>query len=124
MSTQQEKWISSVVIVIWVIGAIIPCYILRKEIQNRTANNKKPLFASKALRVLSILPLIFATIYPFSGILYHIDYLCLYAFQFGVMIFCALVVSFGFYQLARLYYCFSQAQSYSNTGYSNKLFIK
>ena len=84
---------------------------------------KKPLFASKSLKILSILPLIFATIFPLSGILFHIDYICLYAFQFGVMIFCACATSFGFYQLARLYYCFSQAQSYSNTGYSNGLFI-
>ena len=113
-------------VAIWTVFFILSCGITRREISIRLKHNVSTngqLFTSKYTSLFSILSMIFSSLNPLFGLFTHCPLFCGYAILLSMNGFVSAITAFGYYQLARLYYCFSQNQSHSNKGYSNKLFF-
>ena len=113
-------------ITIWCTFFILSTYITKREISVRWKYNsfqKHPLFPSKYTKIFTLLSMILSCISLLFGILAYVPKFCIYGLPLALISLTAAVTFFGYYQLARLYYCFSQNQVHSNHGYSNKLFI-
>ena len=103
------------------IGFILNVRLLIKEWKKRNADEIS--FFTKALKYFSLCTLISGTLYPFSKLISFIPFTCHFSGPLRYTFLYSEAVCLGYYQLSRLYYSFSQNKSYSEKGYSDKLFI-
>eukprot|EP01084_Bolivina_argentea_P200131 342270_1 len=104
-----------------ILGMIVHIWLLKKERKKRQSCNI--LWISKYIQYLPLIVMISG----FLNILFTF-FMCLPDFcYFGGMCFSITVafqfVSLGYYQLSRLFYCFSESQIHSKIGYSKLTFI-
>ena len=57
------------------------------------------------------------------GVLFFVPGICIFAASLSLMFATLQILSMGFYQLSRLYYCFANKQIHSKKGYPNYFFI-
>eukprot|EP01084_Bolivina_argentea_P059256 108167_1 len=100
---------------------IINATIFLKEYKKRKSAESK--LTIKSLQILSMLCIIFGVLEGFSNFVIYIYGFCYFAEQIAFVFLALQCLSMGFYQLCRLYYCFSINEAYSNRGYANWLFI-
>eukprot|EP01083_Nonionella_stella_P077821 212716_1 len=99
---------------------VINLVIFQKERAKRKHN--ETLFVTRLSRMSSMCCIVCGVIMSFFWTVGHINILCYIARPMGIIFSTLQSVSMGFYQLQRLYYCFSQTKVHSNKGYSNCLF--
>ena len=80
-------------------------------------------FTTKWLRLFSISCFITGCLAPLFLFLGYIPIFCTFARFIGFSCFALQGIFMGFYQLARLYYCFANTQIHSNRGYKKQVFI-
>lgn len=103
------------------LASILNIKILWTECKKRQLEDTK--FTTKWLQLFSLLTIIFGTLFTMIRFLGYLPIFCLIN---GALLYSSIVsqiVFMGFYQLSRIYYCFSQSQVYSKKGYPNCLFI-
>ena len=120
MTKQHVKWVSLSYTVIGLFIFIINGYILHKEWIKR--KSKKIKFTNKYLQIFSLTSMISGVLYGFFFFVTHFNGLCHFASSIRISCLSFQGLFMGFYQLSRLYYCFSQTKVYSNKGYPNLLF--
>ena len=110
-----------------IISTISIALILRREISKRRKHGEEntgaPLFVSKWLSAYSLIALITALINRICGILLTFKFSCLIMEPLIAITLSLFTICFNYYNLARLYYCFSKSKTYTDNGYSNLLFI-
>eukprot|EP01084_Bolivina_argentea_P085114 153841_1 len=116
---QQFEWIFDSVI--GLIVFIINFAIFKKEWKKR--KSKKIIFISKTSQISSLLCFIFGTLFGLFLFVMHLNGFCYFAYQVNMFCFFCAGFGIGIYQMARLYYCFANAQVYHNKGYPNWIFI-
>eukprot|EP01084_Bolivina_argentea_P092654 166675_1 len=121
MSAESElkEWIS--VSIIGLITLIINCWILRKECEKRISQDVK--FISKSLKMWPLFTIIASIIWALFVFVQYFPIFCNIRTHMQVLGIQWQGAGMGFYQLSRLYYCFSQTKVHPNKGYSNVLFI-
>ena len=118
-SLAATKWI--LICLVALVVAIINGIILKSEYKKHRLN--KTSYTTKYLQYSCFGCLICGVIHPLINCLRFVNGFCyiltntksLFLFMQGTFM--------GFYQLARLHYCFSQSQVYSSKGYPRCLFI-
>ena len=118
-TTQPEVWISSSMIgfmTVWINTSL-----LCKEFKTRKSGNTT--FVTKYLALWSILCIMFGSISILFLTLFNFPGFCYFSLYIYRMFMFAQPLALGFYQLSRLYYCFSRSKIYSSKGYPNWLFI-
>eukprot|EP01084_Bolivina_argentea_P305328 527454_1 len=120
MSNTKEavEWIS--ISLIGLFALIANSWILRREYKKRQLHDIT--FTTKWLKIWSLLGIIAGIIWSFLVCMQYYPIVCQIGDQSTMATVVAQGVVIGFYQLSRLYYCFSQSKVYSNKGYSNGLF--
>eukprot|EP01084_Bolivina_argentea_P239140 401924_1 len=121
MSTiiQPAEWLS--VSMMASIAFITSIAILIKELKKRKSEDAK--FTTKWLQLFSLLAMIFGTIYTIGHITKFLPIACIFTDPLRFALLSDQYAFIGFYQLARIYYCFSQNQVHSSNGYPNWLFV-
>ena len=112
-------WISKSVIGLFTM--IINFVIFKKEWKKR--KSKKINFTNKYLQIFSFITIIFGVLYGFCTFLLPFNIFCHFASPMNITCIICECLFMGYYQLSRLYYCFSSHKIYSNKGYPNWLFI-
>ena len=123
MSQVETKWSPFVWIPVAVacfFAVIFTSIILEKERKKR--KSESILFTTKYVKLYSFWCLICGPISSVSLLLSFFNGFCHLFWYICVAVSMIQVVFLGFYQLSRLYYCFSQNQVYSNKGYPNSCF--
>ena len=118
---QPHEWIT--IIFVAFIGIILNSRLLRKEWAKRNSNHSPLIFSSKFLKYFSVCTLIFGIAYPVVKLCSYIPITCHFSPPLRFISIFGQGVFMGYYQLSRLFYSFSQNKSYSEKGYSSKLFI-
>ena len=99
---------------------IINSLILRKEWMTRKKDNI--IFVSYSMEISSLFVIICGVIRGLFGFTRYIPGFCYFSIELQVVMIAAQNIFMGFFQLSRLYYCFSETNVYSRAGYSNRLF--
>eukprot|EP01084_Bolivina_argentea_P259432 437737_1 len=107
--------------IVGLIAMIINSLICVKEYKNR--KSREVFFVSKLSQLSSILCISCGTLFGCSIFVQYFQGFCYFGNQLGLIFYYMGFSFMGFYQLARIYYCFSQNKVYSTHGYSNCLFI-
>lgn len=118
-SLQPILWITCILC-----NLIVACpnlWILRKECWSRKTDKAK--FITKQLQLWSLLCMISGAINPIITIGFYLPYSCYISPYLSAISVNIQTSSMGFFQLSRLYYCFSQNKVYSSHGYPTCLFI-
>ena len=105
---------------LWAVVASIHFVMLYIEIQRRRKASVR--FITKWFKIFSISCILSGFAYPVFCLLRYIPGLCKFSMFIALICFLCQVLFMGWYQLSRLYYCFANAQIYSNKGYSKRLF--
>ena len=113
------EWISYTVTSI--ICTIINYAILKKEYNKRKSSAIT--FQSQYFKIWSILTLFTGFIVSMVMSIQYFPYTCYVGFRLASFLPTTQFVFMGFYQLSRLYYCFSLTKIHSNKGYPNWMFI-
>ena len=114
-----SEWIPTTIIAS--IGTMTTFSILIKERAKRKLSSTT--FITKYLEYTSYGCIIAGFISSFALLLLPFNGFCFFVGFVHVFIFSTQATLMGFYQLSRLYYCFSKTQVYSNKGYSSWVFI-
>ena len=88
----------------------------KKKLSSTTFITKSLQYTSYSCIICGFITNLISFLRMFDGFCYFVTFLC-------SIMFAAHVVLLGFYQLSRLYYCFSKNQVYSNKGYATWIFI-
>ena len=102
-------------------ATIITFIILKTELKTR--KNSSITFTTKWLKSFSILCIISSFLSPLLFLVAYIPGLCFFLACPALISILIAILSMGFYQLSRLYYCFANSQIHSNKGYPKCLFI-
>ena len=116
-------WSWPIFCVIGFIAMTIHIVMSYKEFKKRTSPQTNVLFISKWLKRFSTVCFLCGILSGFLAMIQLLPGICYIGWHIKQIIIHTQGVSMGFFQLSRLYYCFSQSTSYSDLGYSNKLFI-
>eukprot|EP01084_Bolivina_argentea_P148922 260259_1 len=100
---------------------LLNCLILQKEYKKRKST--KVTFTTKYLQIWPLLTMICGILFGFFVFAQHFNIFCYFCYPMFIPALACQGFFMGLYQLSRLYYCFSEAQCYSDKGYSNTLFI-
>ena len=108
--------------VLFLIIYLVPAtYILIRE---RRKRKERPLFASKYLPVFSYSVICMVPVFFATFILQYLPGVCYFSFNIGIpLLWSLLYCLLEYYQLSRLYYCFSADKVHSNKGYPKWLFV-
>ena len=112
------EWISWIISGLFVM--IINIVIIKKERKKRKSTPIQHL--NKLLKILPLMCMISGALYGFSLFVTFFPGFCYLNTRVPTLMLNVQGVTMGFYQLTRIYYCFSQNQVYSTKGYSNCLF--
>ena len=113
------EWIPGTIIAFF--GTSLNILILSFEIMKRRKSDKP--FTTKSLKYFSLLSIACGPMVNLCNLLRVVDGFCHFS-SFLIFVFWSLQWGLvGFYQLSRLYYCFSKSKAYSKIGYSNYVFI-
>ena len=115
-----SEWIPTTIIASG-ISTLITFSILKKERAKRKLASTT--FITKSLEYTSYSCIICSFITNFLSFLEKFDGFCYFSDLVSEFMYSTQAVLMGFYQLSRLYYCFSKTQVYSNKGYSSWVFI-
>ena len=121
MHTKLSPLIWIPVAVVGLFETILTSIILHKERQKRKLSNT--LFTTKYLKLWSYCCIICGPTISVSLTLSFFSPFCYFIWYIQFLASFIQSIFLGYYQLSRLYYCFSQNQVYSNNGYPNWLFI-
>ena len=118
-----SEWVPR--IILYSIYLILTWIILKKEISNRRSAEKVQdvIFATKAFKSLSIICMISCFIFILSFVFCFIPGICLITHYLSPLANVSCLACMGYYQLYRLYYCFSKEKVYSDKGYPKWIFI-
>ena len=111
-------WITQASITLTI--AIANGIILKKEIYQR--KNTEILFVSIYIKYFPLSCLFSGLLTGIFGTTLYIPGLCYFSLQLFIISMTCQAVSMGFFQLSRLYYCFSRLQTHSKSGYPNYVF--
>ena len=100
---------------------IITSYIFKRECMK--IRSGQATYTTNYLKLWSVLCLLCGPIQGLSTLLRYMDGLCYITWYIRHITLMLQPIFMGFYQLSRLYYCFSQNQVYSDKGYPSYLFI-
>ena len=103
------------------IDVLLNIIILKKELDKR--RNTEIHWVSNYLKYLSLICLISGVCFGFFFMTQDWPILCYFGWHLGIISIVIQQTSLGYYQLVRLYYCFSETSIHSTFGYSNILFI-
>eukprot|EP01083_Nonionella_stella_P310027 1100038_1 len=103
------------------LSMLVNIAILKREITIRKRHTI--LFASQYLKQSSILCMISSILFGFGTFVRYFDIFCHISWPILLLGLTAQSLFMGFYQLSRLYYCFSQTKIHSTNGYPTCLFI-
>ena len=109
-SLSPAEWIPGAIT--YLIATIITFKILTTEIKKRRLSTTK--FTTKSLEYLSLICIIAAFMTNLSLSINEINGFCHFATFFGLLCQSMYAGFIGFYQLSRLYYCFSNANIRNN----------
>ena len=118
-SRSFSQWIATTVI--YSMFAIFSAVILKSEIYQRKDGSSS--FTNNWFKNFSFSCVFFGFIYQLFNALQHVPYLCTFIVYIGSMSSIIQIISLGFYQLSRLYYCFANEQVHFDKGYPKWLFI-
>ena len=112
----------------WIPGAIVSIiitFINLTILKNEIAKRRLPdsTFTTKSLQYSSLISIIAAFISNLLLSLHEIDGFCNFSRFLSHFMFATQYLFMGFYQLSRLYYCFSNDKIHSNKGYPKWVFI-
>ena len=96
------------------------CWILTKECIHIRTNNAK--YTTKYLKLWGLLCILCGTLSQLFRTMSYIPILCKFIYYIANIFSLSQAVILGFYQLSRLYYCFSENTLYSKNGYPQILF--
>ena len=116
-------WCWPIYSLIGFIAMIIQIVIIYKELKKRKSEHANVIFISKWLRIFSTICLVCGVLVGFCAMVQLLPGTCFLAWHIKHILIQTQVVTMGLFQLSRLYYCFSQSNTYTHMGYSNKLFI-
>ena len=121
MSTHRdpEEWIGQSLP--GVLLLMITTYLLKCEFMK--IKSGQATYTTKYLKLWSVLCLLCGPIQGLCTLLRYMDGFCYFTWYIRQITPMLQPIFIGFYQLSRLYYCFSQNQVYSDKGYSSYLFI-
>ena len=112
------EWIPGAIT--YLIAVVIISRFLIHELKKRKKEDTK--FTTKSLQYLSLISMITALTANLFFSLNEVYGICVFATLLANIIFSIQMLLMGFYQLSRLYYCFSNNQIHSNKGYSKWVF--
>ena len=114
-------WIPRCIISILVI--IITGYILSSEIKQRQNNEQTTSFTTGWLKWFSLACITSSFLQYLSALMGFIPGLCTFNELFLNIFLVSVYISMGYYQLSRLYYCFSNESIHSKRGYPKWIFV-
>ena len=107
--------------VIYLLFCFTNLLILKSEYHQR--NDSSITFTTKWLKIFSMSCIICGFINPVFSLLGFVPYVCVLSEFINILATILEPLFMGYYQLSRLYYCFSNNQIHSNKGYPKCLFI-
>eukprot|EP01084_Bolivina_argentea_P270703 460366_1 len=113
------RWITTSLIGLLLM--IINGHMLNNEIKKIKSGSAR--YTTKYLKLASVLCFSSGTIAGLSMFLKYFNGFCYFAEHFASIMPLFQPIFIGFYQLSRIFYCFSRNKVYSDKGYSNSLFI-
>eukprot|EP01084_Bolivina_argentea_P278412 475611_1 len=120
MSTIQPiEWI--IVSFMALTATVTNCIILRKELKKLRSEHVN--YTTKWLKLFSLLTMICGIVYTFINFVRYFPIFCQFAAPSSYFMIANQGVFMNFYQISRIYYCFSQSKVYSKKGYPNYLFV-
>eukprot|EP01084_Bolivina_argentea_P173167 299945_1 len=111
----------SIVSILWAVATFVSVYILWKEWQKRKNMDQK--IVSKYLHCTSLSTLITIPICCAIALISGLPIICQYTLSLSIATRFLCYLPMGFFQLSRLYYCFSEQSSHSKKGYPICIFI-
>eukprot|EP01084_Bolivina_argentea_P119072 211179_1 len=102
-------------------GSIFSIHITSKEIKRRKSTDVK--FTTNSLRLFSLISMVTHVFYVALHIIEYFPIFCRFTSALIFIFLCLQFVFMGFFQLSRVYYCFSQSKVYSKKGYPTYIFI-
>ena len=114
-----QEWIPGTIL--FLITFIITLKISLSEIKKRKKSNVT--FVTKSLQYVSLMSMITALLANLCYILRYFNGFCIFSTLLANILLLTQAIFLGFYQLSRLYYCFSNKNIHSNKGYPKWLFI-
>ena len=116
--SEPAEWITSCII--GAMTAIINVLIVKKECKKRKHGSST--FATKQLRIWSMVCMVSGVFIGLIGPIMKMPELCRFDGVGDALLCFIQFTAMGYYQLARLYYCFASSNVYSNKGYPTWLF--
>ena len=113
------QWISSTVLAI--LASAVNVLILMTELKKRKYMELE--FTTNSLRILSIMTIIFGTLYSMVTVMSYLPFFCVFSNSLQYSLMANTMVFLGLYQLSRMSYCFSRSTAHSNRAYPNWLFV-
>ena len=117
----QPVWFWVTSIIYQTVLVLISLKILSSEIKRRKETNTS--FTIPSLKTYSILCMTTAMAMLLFALLEYIPFICTFGAALSYASGAATMLFMGFYQLSRLFYCFSNEQVHSDKGYPKWLFI-
>ena len=113
------EWLSvAITYLLWIIPNF---FVLYSEIKQRQKSSVS--FTTKFFELFSFMCIISGFLHCVFAMLTYVPGLCAFSFFLQITVGVLLVLSMGFYQLSRLYYCFANNQVHSNKGYPKWVFV-
>mmetsp|Transcript_6314 Transcript_6314/g.10016 ORF Transcript_6314/g.10016 Transcript_6314/m.10016 type:complete len:391 (+) Transcript_6314:42-1214(+) len=119
--TFPAEWLSNIFIALVMLALNIKIFVYERKARRDKVNTIT--FTSNYSKWFSLSCIFCATLTSFFCVIRCLPVFCFLAFTFTVISEGATMTLMGFYQLDRLYFCFSQNKAYSSKGYPLWLFL-